>query len=92
MKAVLPPPPRPSELAMVAEISATQDILIDMLLAMGRDRISTKRAQEIVDQAHNAKYKDALNLLSFAYSRAEKLNLEVLVRHVRPPQGKGYAG
>lgn len=92
MKAVLSPPPRPSELAMVAEISATQDILIDMLLAMGRDRMSTQRAQEIVDRAHNAKYNDALNLLRYAYSRAEKVNLEILARHDCPPKAIEHTG
>ena len=65
---------------------------IDLFLAMGRDRISTQRAQETVDQAHNAKYKTALNLLRLAYSRAEKLNLEVLVRHDSLPQAKEHAG
>jgi hypothetical protein len=93
MRAALRPPPRPSELAMVAEITATQAILIDMLCIFGRDgRIATPKAQEIVDRAHNAKYKEALQLLGLAYSKAEKLNLEVFAHHECLAKTKEHTG
>ena len=76
MRAAQPPAPRPSELAVVAEISATQAILIDMLCILGRDKMTIQKAQEIVDRAHNAKFKEAVQLLRFAYSRAAKLRIE----------------
>lgn len=77
MMAAMPSPPRPSELAMVAEITATQAILIDLLCILGRDgRIATPKAQEIVDRAHHSKFQEALELLRFAYSKAAKLRFE----------------
>ncbi len=69
--------PSPFQLAAMAEITATQAILIDMLCALGRDgKITTQKAQEIVDRAHNAKFKEAAQLLQFAYSRAAKVRLD----------------
>jgi hypothetical protein len=59
---------------MVAEITATQAILIDLFCVLGRDgRIATAKAQEIVDRAHNSKFQEALELLRLAYSKAAKL-------------------
>jgi ribosomal protein L22 len=61
----------------MAEITATQAILIDLVCTLGRDgKISTQKAQEVVDAAHNAKYKEAVELLRFAYSKAAKFHLE----------------
>ncbi len=69
--------PSPFELAVMAELTATQAILIDMLCAVGRDgKITTQKAQEIVDRAHNAKFKEATQLLQYAYSRAAKSRLD----------------
>lgn len=71
MKAAMPPPARRSEFAVLAEITATQAILIDLLCVLGRDgRFTTQKAQEIVDRAHNAKFKEAVQLLRYAYSNA----------------------
>ena len=54
----------------MAEITATRAILIDLLCTLGREgKITTQKAQE-VDRAHNAKFKEAAQLLRFAYSRA----------------------
>jgi hypothetical protein len=76
----------PSTYAVMAEITATQAILIDLLCAVGRDgRITTQKAQQIVDAAHNNKYKEALELLRFAHSKAAKLRLDL------PASGDGHA-
>lgn len=78
MNAAMPPPTRPSEFAVIAEVTATQAILIDLLCVLGRDgRISTQKAQEIVDRAHNAKFKEAVDLLRYAYSKAARQHFEV---------------
>lgn len=69
--------PSPFQLAMMAEITATQAILIDMLCTLGRDgKMTTQRAQEIVDRAHNAKFKEAVELLRYAYSKAAVRHFE----------------
>ncbi len=69
--------PSPYEFGLMAEITATQAILIDLVCTLGRDgKISTQKAQEVVDAAHNAKYKEAVELLRFAYSKAAKFHLE----------------
>ncbi len=68
--------PSPFQFGIMAEITATQAILIDLLCILGRDgRITTQKAQEIVDRAQNAKYKEAIELLRYAYSRAAKSRL-----------------
>lgn len=70
--------PSVSEQAVLAEMCAIEAILIDMLCALGRDgKITTQKAQEIVDRAHNEKYKDARRLLSAAHSRAVMLRPDV---------------
>jgi hypothetical protein len=72
------PKPSPFQFAVMAEITATQAILIDLVCALGRDgKISTQKAQDVVDKAHNAKYKEAVELLRFAYSKAAKFRLEM---------------
>jgi hypothetical protein len=93
MKAAVPHPARPSEFAVIAEVTATQAILIDLLCLLGRDgRISTQRAQEIVDRAHNAKFKEAIELLRYAYSRAAKLRLDGPALAQCPPRNTDGAG
>ena len=77
MEAAQPLRPAPSDYALMAELAATQAILIDLLCPLGRDsRIATQKAQEIVDAAHNSKYKEATQLLRFAHSRAQALRLD----------------
>lgn len=71
--------PSPFQFAIMAEITATQAILIDLLCQLGREgKITTQKAQEIVDRAHNAKYKEAVELLRFAYSKTAKVSFESL--------------
>lgn len=77
MEASMPPGPQPSDIAVIAEITATQAILIDLVCTLGRDgKVNMQKAQEIVDAAHNAKYKEAAQLLRFAYSKSAKFHLE----------------
>jgi ribosomal protein L22 len=57
----------------MAEVTATQAMLIDMLCIMGRDgKLSTQKAQEIVDKAHDEKYQEALDLLTIAHRRGKR--------------------
>jgi hypothetical protein len=86
LRATEPPAPRPSELAVIAEITATQAVLIDMLCILGRDKMSMQKAQEIVDGAHNGKYKEAPQLLCFAYSKAERPRFEGSASGDRPEE------
>jgi hypothetical protein len=66
----------PDHFGLMAEITATQAILIDLLCAIGREgRITTQRAQQIVDAAHNRKYSEALDLFQVARSKASKFRL-----------------
>ena len=69
---------RPSsvEFGLLAEVTATQAIVIDLLCAFGKDgKVTTQRAQEIVDTAHEHKYTEAAELLRLAQSQASKLRL-----------------
>jgi hypothetical protein len=69
--------PSPFQFGIMAEITATQAILIDLLCLLGRDgRITTPKAQEIVDRAQNAKYQEAIELLRYAYSRVARSQLD----------------
>ena len=66
--------PSPVEFGLLAEVTATQAIVIDLLCAFGKDgKVSTQRAQEIVDAAHEHKYSEAVELLRLAHSQASKL-------------------
>lgn len=66
-----------SEYALMAEISATEAILIDLLCAIGRDgKITQQKAQALVDAAHSAKYKEAAELLKYAYTQFQSGRLE----------------
>jgi hypothetical protein len=72
LEAADPPVPRVTDFGLMAEVVATQFMLIQMLCFIGRDgKLSTQKAQEIVDKAHNEKYKKALDLLSIAYRKAK---------------------
>ncbi|HEV2500723.1 MAG TPA: hypothetical protein VGY31_14190 [Terriglobia bacterium] len=77
LKALKPQSPRPSDYALMAEISATEAILIDLLCAIGRDgKLSQQKAQALVDAAHSAKYKEAAELLKYAYAQFQSGHLE----------------
>lgn len=61
---------QPGEYAIMAELTATQSILIDLLCALGHDgKLSQQKAQAVVDAAHNEKYKEAAELLRYAYTQ-----------------------
>jgi hypothetical protein len=69
--------PSPFQFGIMAEITATQAVLIDLLCLLGRDgRITTQKAQEIVDRAQSVKYQEAIELLRYAYSRVARSQLD----------------
>lgn len=77
LEVLRPKNPSPFYYALMAEISATEAILIDLLCAIGRDgKISQEKAQTLVDAAHGAKYKEAAELLKYAYTQVQSGHLE----------------
>jgi hypothetical protein len=63
-------PPKPAHHAILAEILATQDIVVGLLCAMARDgRLTPQKAKEIADAAHERKYRDVAALFKEAGSR-----------------------
>lgn len=73
LEAAEPPVPRITDFALMAEVTATQAMLIDMLCIMGRDgRLSPQKAQAIVDKAHAEKYKEALDILTLAHPKGKR--------------------
>jgi len=65
-------PPTTSEQALLAEIVAVEDILVDLLCALGHEgKLTSQKAQEIVDAAHERKYRDVPALFKYAHSRKE---------------------
>lgn len=57
------PTPTPAQHATLAEILAVQDTLVGLLCAMGRDgRLTPQKAKEIIDAAHDRKYRDVAAL------------------------------
>ena len=70
--------PSPVEFGLLAEMTATQAIVTHLLCTVGREgKVSTQKAQEIVDAAHDNKYSEALELLRLAHSKAAKLRSEI---------------
>jgi hypothetical protein len=66
------PLPTPAHYAILAEIVATQDIVAGLFCALGRDgRLTPQKAKEIVDAAHERKYREVAALFRYAESRAE---------------------
>jgi hypothetical protein len=64
--------PTPTEYAILAEIVATQDIVAGLFCALGRDgRLTPQKAKEIVDTAHERKYREVAALFRYSESRAE---------------------
>jgi hypothetical protein len=67
------PMPRSSDYALLAEIAATQDIVVGLVCALGQEgRLPRQKAQEIVDAAHERKYRDVAALFKFAESKSRK--------------------
>ena len=72
------------EFAVMAEIAATQAIIIEMFSAVGGGaKITTQKAQEIVDKVDNRKYRQALELVRFAQAMASRFRLEAAVSEER---------
>jgi len=80
--------PSPVEVGLLAEVTATQAILIDLLCAFGKDgKVTTQKAQEIVDAAHEHKYTEAVELLRLAHFQASKLRLGAATHSERREKG-----
>lgn len=77
LEAMQPRGAHPGEYAIMAELTATQSILIDLLCALGHDgKLSQQKAQAVVDAAHNAKYKETAELLKYAYTQFQSGRLD----------------
>jgi len=89
-EASAPPGPRPAEFTVLAELTATQAILIDFLCVMGRDggRLSTPKAQQIVDKAHEHKYREDLELMKLGYDKAPKFRVAMPAGHEAQNEGR----
>jgi hypothetical protein len=62
----------PSAHAILAEILATQDTIVGLFCAIGRDgRLTQQKVKEIVDAAHNRKYRDVAPLFRCAHTEIE---------------------
>ncbi len=80
--------PSPVEFGLLAEITATQAMLIDLLCTVGKEgKLTTQKAQQIVEAAHENKYTEALEILRAAHAKASKLRLEMPDKD--EPRGKG---
>ena len=65
--------PSPVEFGLLAEMTATQAIVTHLLCILGRDgKLSTQKAQEIVDKAHDEKCQEALDLLTIAHQKGKR--------------------
>jgi len=70
-------PASPTEFALLAEITATQAIVIEMLCTVGKEgKITPQKAQEIFDKADSSKYKEAMELLRVAQAKASRFRLD----------------
>lgn len=66
-------PPTPAQHAILAEILALQDTVVGLLSAIGRDgRLSPQKAKEIVDAAHERKYRDVAALFRDAEAECRR--------------------
>ena len=70
--------PSPVEFGLLAEMTAIQAIVTHLLCTVGRDgKVSTQKAQEIVDKAHDEKYQEALDLLMLAHTKGKRFRWTV---------------
>ena len=61
--------PSPFQRAILAEICATQDIIVNLLYALrSGEKLTKERVQQITSAAHAAKYREADELLKNALS------------------------
>lgn len=67
------PLPCPSDFAILAEILALHDTMVGLFCALGRDgRMTPQKAKEIVDAAHERKYRDVTALFKYAESECRR--------------------
>jgi len=65
--------PSPAQQAILAEILALQDTLVGLICALGRDgRLTPQKAKEIVDAAHERKYRDVAALFKDAEAECRR--------------------
>lgn len=65
--------PTPAQYAILAEILATEDTMVGLLCALGRDgRLTPQKAKEIVDAAHERKYRDVTALFKDAETECRR--------------------
>ena len=80
--------PSPVEFGLLAEITATQAIVIDLLCTVGKEgKLTTQKAQQIVEAAHDNKFTEALEVLRVAHTQASKLRLQVTTNGERREKG-----
>jgi hypothetical protein len=66
-------PPSAAQHAILAEILALQDTVVGLLCALGREgRLAPQKAKEIVDAAHERKYRDVAALFKDAESECRR--------------------
>lgn len=64
--------PSTSDYALLAEVAATQAIMIDLIYTWAHDgKLSQKAVQDIVHAAQNSKFKEASQLFSAAHARGK---------------------
>lgn len=67
--------PSPSHRAILAEICATQDILVNLLYALRfGEKLTKERVQQITSAAHASKYREADELLKNALSMSRGIS------------------
>ncbi len=65
--------PSPAQHAILAEILALQDTVVGLICAIGRDgRLTPQKAKEIVDAAHERKYRDVAALFKDAEAECRR--------------------
>ena len=65
--------PSPAQHAILAEILALQDTVVGLICAIGREgRLTPQKAKEIVDAAHERKYRDVVALFKDAEAECRR--------------------
>jgi len=65
--------PSPAQHAILAEILALQDTVVGLICALGREgRLTPQKAKEIVDAAHERKYRDVAALFKDAEAECRR--------------------
>ena len=76
----------PAEYAILAELIAVQNVLVDLMMAATRrDILPTAKVQQIVDVAYEKKYEEVAELFKYALSQ-----IEAKWRHQQSVKQPGY--